>query len=83
MAKILSERHPFTITEQQVAFVEGRQVLDASFMVNELIDEWKRKKQKGVVIKFDLEKVCSTRLIGLSSKTFLWQKALAQNGGGG
>jgi len=51
-------------------------------MANELIDEWERKKQKGDVTKVDLKKAL-TRLIGLSSKTFLWQKSLAQNGGGG
>ena len=60
IARVLSERLkkvlPFTIIGQQTAFVEGRQILDASLMANELIDEWERKKQKGVVIKLDMEK---------------------------
>ncbi|XP_023518084.1 uncharacterized protein LOC111781628 [Cucurbita pepo subsp. pepo] len=60
IARVLSERLkkvlPFTITRQQIAFVEGRQILDATLMANELIDEWERKKQKGVVIKLDMEK---------------------------
>ena len=47
---------PLMITRQHTTFVEGRQILDRSLMANELIDEWKRKKQKGVVIKLDLEK---------------------------
>lgn len=50
IAKILSERLksllPSTITEQQSAFVANWQILDASFIANEIIDEWKRKKRK-------------------------------------
>ena len=60
IARVLLERLkkvlPFTITGQQTTFVEGRQILDASLMANDLIDEWERKKQKGVVIKLDMEK---------------------------
>ena len=58
--KVLSEHLkkvlPFTINGQQTTFVEGQQILDASLMDNELIDEWERKRQKGVVIKLDMEK---------------------------
>ena len=50
IARVLSERlkkvPPFTITGQQIGFVEGRQILDASLTPNELIDERERKKQK-------------------------------------
>ena len=49
-------------------------------MANELIDEWERKKQKGVVIKLDMEKGFRQGWLDFTKKTFLWQKALAQNG---
>lgn len=50
IAKVLFERLkkvlPFTITSQQFAFVVDRQILDASLIVNELIDDcyWKKEK---------------------------------------
>ena len=37
---------PYMITRQQTIFVEGRQILDASLLANELIDEWKMRNQK-------------------------------------
>lgn len=58
IARVLSERLkgllPHTITNEQSAFVVERQILDASLIANELIG--KRKKQKGMVIKLDIEK---------------------------
>ncbi|XP_022132189.1 uncharacterized protein LOC111005109 [Momordica charantia] len=47
---------PHTITKEQSAFVAGRQILDASLIANEIIEDWDRKKRKGVVIKLDIEK---------------------------
>lgn len=60
IARVQSERLkkvlPRTIMEYQSAFVANRQILDASLIANKLIDEWRRKKGKGVCIKLDIEK---------------------------
>ena len=36
--------------------MEGRHILNASFIANEVIDFWKKRKDKGVVCKLDIEK---------------------------
>lgn len=41
---------PSTIMEYEYAFVEGRQILDASLIANEIIEEWHKRKKQGVVI---------------------------------
>ena len=38
------------------AFVEGRQILDASLIANEVINSILKKKEKGVLCKLDIEK---------------------------
>ena len=38
------------------AFVEGRQILDASLIENEAIDSVTRRKEKGILCKLDVEK---------------------------
>ena len=40
------------VSEAQNAFVEGRQITNASLIANQLIDHW----QKGVFCKLDIEK---------------------------
>ena len=41
----------------QKAFVEGKQILDASLMANEIMDSLlKKKKGEGVLFKLDIEK---------------------------
>ncbi|XP_022145825.1 uncharacterized protein LOC111015185 [Momordica charantia] len=47
---------PHTISDEQSAFVAGGQILDASLIANELIEEWDRQQKKGAVIKLDIEK---------------------------
>lgn len=60
LAKVLSERIkqvlPFTTTLQQSTFVHGRQILDPIIFASELVDYWRCSKQKGLVIKLDIEK---------------------------
>ncbi|RVW65400.1 LINE-1 retrotransposable element ORF2 protein [Vitis vinifera] len=61
IAKVLSGRlrgvlHE-TIHSTQGAFVQGRQILDAILIVNEIVDEKRRSGEKGVVFKIDFEKV--------------------------
>lgn len=60
MAKVLSERLKVvltsTIAANQSAFVRGRQILDPILIANEVLDYWKTNKQKGIIIKLDVEK---------------------------
>lgn len=51
---------PSSIAENQLAFVANRQIIDASLMANELIDDWTLSHRKGVVLKLDLEKASDT-----------------------
>ena len=54
---------PSTIALNPLAFVENRQILDASLMASELVDDWFHETRKGVIIKLDLEKLL-IQLIG-------------------
>ena len=38
------------------AFIEGRQILDASLIANEVIDSMVKKKERGVLCMLDIEK---------------------------
>ena len=60
IAKVLSRRlrgvpHE-TIHSTQDAFVQGRQILDAVLIANEIVDERRRSREEGVVFKIDFEK---------------------------
>ncbi|RVW35158.1 Transposon TX1 uncharacterized 149 kDa protein [Vitis vinifera] len=60
IAKVLSARlrkvlHE-TISGSQRAFVEGRHILDAVMIANEVVDEKRRSGEEGVVFKIALEK---------------------------
>ncbi|RVW16109.1 Transposon TX1 uncharacterized 149 kDa protein [Vitis vinifera] len=60
IAKVLSGRlrgvlH-VTIHYTQGAFVQGRQILDAVLIANEIVDERRRSREEGVVFKIDFEK---------------------------
>ena len=60
IAKVLSGRlrevlHE-TIHYSQGTFVQGRQILDAVLIANEIVDERRRSGEEGVVFKIDFEK---------------------------
>ena len=60
IAKVLSGRlrgvlHE-TIHSTQGTFVQGRQILDAVLITNEIMDEKRRSGEEGVVFKIDFEK---------------------------
>ena len=42
------------------AFVVGRQILDASLIVNEVINSITKKKEKGILCKLDIKKAYDT-----------------------
>ena len=44
------------VSNAQNAFVEGRQITNASLIANEIIDLWQKSKKEGVICKLDIEK---------------------------
>ncbi|KAL4388297.1 hypothetical protein GQ457_09G027380 [Hibiscus cannabinus] len=48
------------ISRSQFAFIQGRHILDCSFIANECIDEMVRRKAKGVVFKIDFKRAYDT-----------------------
>ncbi|RVW83327.1 LINE-1 retrotransposable element ORF2 protein [Vitis vinifera] len=49
-------KEDLTIHSTQGAFVQGRQILDAVLIANEIVDEKRRSGEEGVVFKIDFEK---------------------------
>ena len=44
------------VNQAQNAFVEGKQILDASLIANEVIDSMQKRKEMGVLCKLDIKK---------------------------
>ncbi|KAJ9701108.1 hypothetical protein PVL29_006452 [Vitis rotundifolia] len=88
IAKVLSGRlrgvlHE-TIHFSQGAFVQGRQILDAVLIANEIVDEKRRSGEEGIVFKIDFEKAYHhvkwdfldhvLEMKGFSSKWRIWMR---------
>ncbi|VVA41200.1 PREDICTED: RNA-directed DNA polymerase, partial [Prunus dulcis] len=56
LASRLREVLGSTISSYQSAFVQGRQILDAALIANEVVEESRRLNKSGMVFKIDLEK---------------------------
>ena len=56
LANILKKVVGKVVPSTQNAFVEGRQILDAALIANEVIDSLLKRKESGVLCKLDLEK---------------------------
>ncbi|XP_075497741.1 uncharacterized protein LOC142534974 [Primulina tabacum] len=60
LAKVLTNRlkkvMSKTVAENQCAFIRGRQITDCCLIANEVVEEYRRKKKKGWILKVDLEK---------------------------
>lgn len=52
LKKVLDE----TVSTSQNAFVEGRQILNAALVANEVVDSRKKKGVPGILRKLDLDK---------------------------
>jgi len=64
IAKVLSKRLkavlPKLISENQTAFVHGRQILDGILVANEVVSWMKKKKKPGILLKMDFHKAYDT-----------------------
>ncbi|KAJ9538060.1 hypothetical protein OSB04_030793 [Centaurea solstitialis] len=80
VTKILAERLKLVIgkviSNNQSAFIKGRQILDGILIANEIVDFAKHKKKEGLVFKVDFEKAYdSSPKNGVCAKWVSWIKA--------
>lgn len=60
ISKLLTERIKTVmgklVDEYQMAFLRGRQIMDATLLANELVDSRVKQKKPGILCKLDIEK---------------------------
>ncbi|GFS28866.1 hypothetical protein Acr_00g0004350 [Actinidia rufa] len=88
LTKVLTVRMKQSIKkvvgEVQSAFVGGRNIQDGILIANEMVDYWKKKKKKGLIIKLDFAKAYDNinwnllfgmiKLMGYPQKWIQWIK---------
>ena len=83
LSKVLANRiksvMELIISQSQNAFVEGRQILDAVPIANEVVDSILRRKEKGILCKLDIERLMITS-VGIFNFRFWREWGLALNG---
>lgn len=70
------------VDNHQLAFIKGRQIMDAILMANECLDSRLRSSEPGILCKLDIQKAYDHLNWNFILKT-LAKKALVQNGSGG
>ncbi|CAL5394180.1 unnamed protein product [Camellia sinensis] len=64
LSKVLTKRLklvlPNIVSEAQLAFLGGRNILNGVLIANEIVDWWKKSNKQGVIIKLDFEKAFDT-----------------------
>ena len=68
----------------QSAFVGGRSIQDGVLIANEIVDVWKKRRKKGLLLKLDFQKaydclnwnflLSMLRLFGFDEKWISWMK---------
>ena len=82
LAKVLANRLKKVVgkvvSSTQIVFVEGRQILDAALIANEVIDSLLKRKESGVLCTLDLEKAYDRInwdfLLSMLQKMGVWEK---------
>ena len=67
------------ISSTRNAFIEGKQILDASLIGNEVIDTKLRQKERGVLCKFNIEKAYDhwDFILLVLKKNGIWERWIA------
>lgn len=82
LSKVLSSRLkavlPQIISENQSAFLGGRNTLDGVLVANEVVEGWKKFRKRGLIIELDFEKAYDLLnwdfFVANDDKFWVWRK---------